>query len=61
MHGVNEYWLVDTVGENVTVLRIEDPGEFKVAGTYGSGETLRSPTLTGFTLNVDDVFRTPGA
>ena len=61
MHGVNEYWLVDTAGENVTVLLLEDPGEFKVAGTYGSGETLRSPTLTGLTLNVDDVFRTPGA
>ena len=60
-HGVNEYWLVDTAGENVTVLRLDHQGEFEVAGTYGAGETLRSPTLPGFTLNVDDLFRTPGA
>ena len=55
-HGVNEYWLVDTAGENVTVLRLDDQGEFKVAGTYGAGETLSSPTLPGFSLNVDDLF-----
>jgi hypothetical protein len=28
---------------------------------YRAGETLKSPTLPGFTLSVDDLFRTPGA
>ena len=56
-HGVGEYWLVDTAGENVTVLRLDDQGEFQVAGTYGAGETLKSPALPGFALNVDDLFR----
>ena len=60
-HGVNEYWLVDTVGENVTVLLLDNRGEYQVAGTHGSGETLRSPTLPGFSLNVDDLFRNRGA
>ena len=59
-YGVGEYWLVDTAEDNVTVLR-HDQGEFRVAGTYGAGKTLKSPTLPGFTLNVDDLFRPPGA
>ena len=60
-HGVNEYWLVDTSAENVTVLLLDDRGEYRIAGTYGPGETLRSPTLPGFSLDVDDLFRNRGA
>ena len=54
-HGVNEYWIVDTDAGTVTVLLLRE-GEFEVAGTYGTGDTLTSPTLRGFTLRVDDMF-----
>ena len=55
-HGVSEYWIVDTDAGAITVLLLRE-GEFEVAGEYGAGETLTSPTLPGFTLHVADVFR----
>ena len=55
-HGVSEYWIVDTAARNVTVLVLRGGG-FEVAGEYGEGETLTSPTLRGFALSVDDLFR----
>ena len=56
-HGVSEYWIVDTAARNVSVLLLREGG-FGVAGMYGEGETLTSPTLPGFALNVDEMFRT---
>ncbi|MCE2539414.1 MAG: Uma2 family endonuclease [Acidobacteria bacterium] len=55
-HGVSEYWIVDTTARSVTVLLLREAG-FEVAGEYGAGETLTSPTLRGFTLRIDDLFR----
>ena len=60
-HGVREYWLVDTAGESVAVLLLDDRGAYQVAGTYRAGETLVSSILPGFLLNVDDLFQVPGA
>ena len=54
-HGVREYWLVDTDAMTITVLRLGDYG-FEVAAIYGSGDTLTSPTLPDFSLEVDDAF-----
>ena len=54
-YGVSEYWIVDTDAGIVTVLLLRE-GEFEVVGEYGAGDTLTSPTLRGFELNVDDVF-----
>ena len=54
-HGITEYWMVDLTEKTITVLRLGEHG-FEVVDTYGEGETLTSPTLQGFTLNLDDIF-----
>ena len=55
LHGVSEYWQADTDAKNVMVLTLED-GEFRVAGIYGEGQTLVSPLLAGFSLEIDRIF-----
>ncbi|MCY3788493.1 MAG: Uma2 family endonuclease, partial [Gemmatimonadetes bacterium] len=54
-HGVNEYWMVDTTAKDITILLLGERG-YEVVDTYGEGETLTSPTLQGFTLNIGDIF-----
>ena len=54
-HGVGEYWMVDTDAKTITVLLLGERG-FAVEGIYGEGETLESPTLQGFALDLGDVF-----
>ena len=54
-HGVLEYWLVDTTAKNVTVLLLGERG-FDLVGIYGEGQKLTSPTLLGFTLDLDSIF-----
>ena len=53
--GVPEYWLADADAQSVLVLTLQD-GEYRVAGIYAKGQTLTSPLLQGFTLNIDDIF-----
>ena len=54
-HGVREYWLVDPDARTVTVLRL-DGGAFEVVGLYGEGQTMTSPTLEGFTADLNEIF-----
>ena len=54
-HGVREFWLVDTDTRTIEVLQLDEEG-YQTVGTYSAGQTLTSPTLTGFTLNIDDLF-----
>ena len=54
-HGVGEYWLVDPYARNITVLLLDGDG-YETDGIYGEGDTLVSPTLRGFALNVSDLF-----
>ena len=54
-HGVKEYWLVDTDAKTVTVL-VRDTQGFAEIGVCGEGQTLESPTLTGFTIASDEIF-----
>ena len=54
-YGVSEYWLVDPDSRTVTVLLLDD-GTFAEVARYGTGQTLTSPTLAGFTTNLDDIF-----
>ncbi len=54
-YGVREYWLVDLDARTVTVLLL-GTSEFEEVACYGAGQTLTSPTLTGFTVNLDDIF-----
>ena len=54
-YGVREYWQVDPDARTVAVL-LMGRDDFDVAGTYGEGQTVTSPTLTGFTFNLDEIF-----
>ena len=54
-HGVREFWLVDTDTRTIEVLQLDEDG-YQTVGTYSAGQTLTSPTLAGFGLNIDDLF-----
>lgn len=55
-HGVGEYWLADPDAQTVTVMLLKD-GEYETVGNYGMGDTLTSPTLEGFSVSLDRIFR----
>ena len=52
---VKEYWLVDTDAKTVMVLLLGGDG-YELAGIYGEGQTITSPTLEGFTLHLNEIF-----
>ncbi len=54
-HGIAEYWMVDLTEKTITILRLGERG-FEDVDTCGEGETLTSPTLQGFTLNLNGIF-----
>ena len=54
-HGVAEYWLMDPISEIVWVFRLVD-GTLVQVGMYGVGDTLTSPLLEGFSLELGEVF-----
>ena len=54
-HGVREYWMVDPATRSITVQLLGENG-FKLIGIYGEGQTLTSPTLPGFTLDLSNIF-----
>ena len=54
-HGVAEYWLMDPISEIVWVFRLVDETLVQV-GMYGVGDTLTSPLLEGFALDLGLVF-----
>ena len=54
-HGVKEYWLISPESRTVWVFRLMD-NIFEEAGMYGEEDTLTSPTLEGFTLDLSEVF-----
>ena len=54
-HGVREYWMAGVESATITVLLLGEDG-FEVFGTFGEGETFRSPTLEGFEVEIDMVF-----
>ena len=55
-HGVKEYWIVSADAGAITVLLLGDD-DYEVVGAFGEGDTLTSPTLEGFRLEVDEIFR----
>ena len=55
-HGVKEYWQVDTDAKRITVLSLNAHGNYDVVAVYGVGQTLASPLLPGFALNLDEIF-----
>ena len=54
-HGVKEYWLVDPYAKQVMVMLLKD-GRYEIVGVYREDDTLRSPTLEGFELDLGRVF-----
>ena len=54
-HGVREYWIVDPDGQRVWVMAGGD-GTLEEVGNYARSDTLASPTLTGFSAALDQVF-----
>ena len=54
-HGVREYWIVDPDSQRVWVMAGGD-GALDEVGNYARGDTLTSPTLTGFSAPLDQVF-----
>ncbi len=54
-HGVIEYWIVDPNDQTVDVMALGEGGLETVA-VYGKGQTLTSPTLSGFAVDLDEIF-----
>ena len=54
-HSVKEYWMVDPDARTITVL-LRGETRFGVAGIYGEGQILRSPTLAGFSVALEEIF-----
>jgi Uma2 family endonuclease len=57
-YGLPELWLVDTSADVVLVFRRSRPDapRFDVSLELGSGDSLTSPLLPGFSLPVDEIF-----
>ena len=54
-HGVKEYWIVDPDARTITVF-LQGENLFEVMGIYGEEQTLRSPTLEGFNITLQEIF-----
>ncbi len=54
-HGVPEYWIVDPMGETISVHRQRD-GRLELAETFERRDTLRTAVLDGLQLKLDDIF-----
>lgn len=54
-YSVREYWLADPEAQTVTVLLLGENG-YEIAGIYAKDDTLTSPTLEGFSINLSDIF-----
>ena len=53
--GVVEYWQVDADDLSVIVLTLAGD-DYETEGVFGLGDTVVSPLLAGFTLEVDEIF-----
>jgi len=54
--GVREYWLVDPDKQTIEVYVLRG-GVYEPLGKFSSGERARSELLSGFEVNVDEVFQ----
>ena len=54
-HAVREYWLIDPYAKTATVLILGANG-YNTHAVFGEGDTITSPTLAGFALNLSDLF-----
>ena len=54
-HGVREYWLIDPYAKTATVLTLGANG-YDTHAVYSEGDTLISPALPDFALNLSELF-----
>ena len=54
-HGVKEYWVIDPVERTVWTMILDDR-ILELAATLREGDTLSSETVSGFSVNVSDIF-----
>ena len=54
-HGVKELWIVDPDAGIVWVMLLRGD-DFELVGVYSEGQSFRSSTLGGLTIDLDDVF-----
>ncbi len=54
-YGVKEYWMANPEAQTVTVLLLGENG-YEVAGIYAKSDTLTSPTLEGFSIDLNEIF-----
>ena len=54
-HGAKEFWIVAPDARLVWLMLLRGD-DFDVVDIYGDGQTLASPTLDGFSVNLSDIF-----
>lgn len=54
--GISEYWIVDPVALQIKVLVLNGDA-YQTHGVFKPGQTADSRLLTGFSVNVEEVFR----
>ena len=54
--GVGEYWIVDPEGQSIEVYVLRG-GAYELQGKYKPGDRARSGLLSGFEVNVEEIFR----
>ena len=54
--GVPEYWLVNPTDKSLIIFVLNDNGKYQPAKPLTMGDIATSKTLTGFSVNLDDVF-----
>lgn len=54
-HGVREYWIVDPDDKKIALF-LRGESRFEVVGIYKAEESLRSPTLAGFSIALQEIF-----
>ena len=54
--GIAEYWIVEIDAKNVSVYVLRE-GSYQLANRYRDGEVVRSVTIAGLSLPVNEIFR----
>lgn len=58
-NGVLEYWLIDPLGEEVTIFHAIADGRFDGGSVYASADRVSSRVLRGLTIEVRDLMPSP--
>ena len=54
-YGVREYWIIDPDDRKITLF-LRGESRFEAVGSYEAEESLRSPTLAGFSIALAEIF-----